>query len=205
MTRLWRERSPLVLASKSEIRAKLLRDAGLDIEIRPAEIEEREVERHLTGEGARPSSVAGSLAAAKAIDVSARAPGRLVLGADQTLSLDGVRFTKPTSRDAGREQLERLAGKTHTLSSGAAIARDGVVLWSVIAKARLTMRPLGHAFIEDYLEAAGEGVLTSVGGYQFEGVGAHLFERLEGDFHTVLGLPLLPVLAALRKLGAIAE
>lgn len=204
MSALWLESAPLLLASKSAIRADMLRHAGLPIDTRPAGIDERAVEAAMTGDGANPASVAGALAAAKAIHVSARAPHRLVLGADQTLSLDGERFTKPASVEEARLQLTRLSGKTHTLASGAALARDGTVLWSGIAQARLTVRPLSDAFIEAYLDAAGDAAMTSVGGYQFEGLGAQLFECVEGDHHTILGLPLLPVLAALRGLGALA-
>lgn len=203
MSALWREPAPLVLASKSAIRAQLLRGAHIPVEIRPSEIEERAVESSLSHDGATPSSVAGALAAAKAIDVSARTPGRLVLGADQTLSLDGERFTKPTDRATGRAQLARLSGKTHLLATGAALARDGLVVWSGIAEARMRMRPLSDEFVETYLDVAGEGVLTSVGGYQYEGAGVHLFETVEGDFGTILGLPLLAVAGALREIGAL--
>lgn len=205
MAGFWLERLPILLASKSEIRAKLLRDAGVELEIRPAGIDEREVETHLAEDGVSPSNVAGALAAAKAIDVSTRAPGRLVIGADQTLSLEGERFTKPISREAGRSQLLKLAGRSHVLASGAALVRDGAVLWSGISTATLTMRALSEPFLDNYLDAAGRAVLTSVGGYQFEGLGAQLFERVEGDFHTILGLPLLPLLGALREAKAMAS
>lgn len=204
MSALWLEPNPLLLASASAIRARMLLDAGVPLETRPASIEERAVEASLSGDGASPANVAGALAAAKAIDVSSRMPQRLVLGADQTLALDGERFTKPSSRDDAREQLARLSGRVHMLASGAALARDGVVLWSAVAQARLTVRPLSASFIEAYLAEAGEAVSTSVGGYQFEGLGAQLFDSVGGDFHTVLGLPLLPVLAALRGMGALA-
>lgn len=201
MSGLWLEREPLVLASKSAIRAMILEDAGVPAEIRPAEIDERTVEATLASFG--PADVAVGLACAKALDVSA--PGRLVLGCDQTLSLGSERFTKPRSREDGRAQLARLSGRTHVLSSGAALARDGTIVWSAAAEARLTMRELSEPFIDAYLDAAGDAVLTSVGGYQFEGVGAQLFTEVDGDFFTILGLPLLQLLAALRELGALAQ
>lgn len=205
MSPLWKEPRKLVLASKSAIRSELLKSAHVPVEIRGADIDERAVESSLSGDGASPASVAGTLAAAKAIAVSARAPGRLVLGADQTLSLDGERFTKPKDREAGRDQLKRLSGRTHMLASGAALVRDGAVLWSGIDKADLTMRELSDEFIEIYLDIAGAGALSSVGGYQYEGAGVHLFEETRGDFSTILGLPLLQVTAALRDVGALAK
>ena len=205
MSAFWLEPAPLVLASKSAIRAQLLQSAHIPTEIRGAEIDERAVEASLSGDGLSPANVAGSLAAAKAIDVSARMPGRLVLGADQTLALDGERFTKPRDRETGRAQLLKLSGRTHTLASGAALVRDGAVLWSGIAKANLTMRELSDEFVETYLDVTGDTVLSSVGGYQYEGAGVHLFEEVEGEFSTILGLPLLLVAAALRDLGALAS
>ncbi|MFC3691437.1 Maf family protein [Chenggangzhangella methanolivorans] len=205
MSALWRDAALLVLASKSEIRAQLLESAHIPTEIRGAEIDERAVEASLSGDGLSPASVAGSLAAAKAIDVSSRMPGRLVLGADQTLALDGERFTKPKDRESGRAQLLKLSGRTHTLASGAALVRDGAVLWSGISKANLTMRELSDEFVEIYLDVTGEAALSSVGGYQYEGAGVHLFEEVEGDFSTILGLPLLLVTAALRDIGALAS
>lgn len=203
MSRFWLEPEPLVLASKSAIRRTILRDAAIPVEAAPSTVDERAVEQGLIGEAASPAGVARALAEAKALDVSLRHPGRLVVGCDQTLALGSERFTKPADKAAGRAQLMRLSGATHTLSSGVAIARDGATLWSGVEEARLTMRPLTDAFLDAYLEEAGDGMLTSVGGYQFEGAGAHLFDRVEGDFRTVLGLPLLPLLAALRGLKAV--
>lgn len=205
MSALWREPRKLVLASKSAVRAELLKGAHIPTEIRGSDIDERAVEASLTGDGASPASVAGALAAAKAIAVSARAPGRLVLGADQTLSLDGERFTKPKDREAGRAQLRRLSGRTHMLASGVALVRDGAVLWSGIDKADLTMRELSDEFVEIYLDIAGVGALSSVGGYQYEGAGVHLFEETRGEFSTILGLPMLSVTGALRAVGALAK
>lgn len=203
MSALWLDPQPLLLASGSAIRARMLADAGLPVDVRASGVDERAVEAALTGAGADPAHVAGALAAAKAIQVSTQAPGRLVVGADQTLSLDGERFTKPFDRASARAQLARLSGRAHTLASGAALARDGVVRWTGVDEANLTMRPLSPDFLDAYLDAAGEGVLTSVGGYQLEGVGAQLFERIDGDYRTILGLPLTPLLAALRAIGAL--
>lgn len=203
MDRLWLEAEPLLLASKSAIRAEILRGAGLPVETRPAGIDERGVEAGLPEDRRDPAAVATALAAAKAVEASGRAPGRLVLGADQTLSLGGERFTKPSSQAEARTQLSRLSGRTHSLFSGVALARDGGLLWSAVDEARLTMRPLSQDFVEAYLDAAGDAPLASVGGYQFEGLGSHLFSSVDGDFRTVLGLPLLPVLEALRSLGAV--
>jgi len=193
----------LLLASKSPIRAELLRRAGLAVEIRPAAIDERAAEAAWAGAG--PPEIACRLAEAKALAVSHEAPGRLVLGADQTLDLDGIRFTKSVDRAAARRTIERLSGRTHRISSGFALARDGAVIRSGVAEARLAMRPLSPGAIERYLDRAGETILGSVGCYQLEALGAALFERVEGDFFTVLGLPLLDVLAALRAERLIEE
>lgn len=201
MSAFWRDPAPLVLASKSAIRLKVLADAGLPVVAVASAVDERAVEARL--DDRRPEGVALGLSEAKALDVSNRTPARVVLGCDQTLDLDGERFTKPVDRDAGRAQLRRLSGRTHRLISGAALARDGAILWSGFADARLAMRPLTAEFIEHYLHEAGDGPLSSVGGYQYEGLGAHLFARVDGDDRTVFGLPLLIVLDALRGIGAL--
>jgi len=127
-----------------------------------------------------------------------------VVGADQTLALGRTRFTKPVDRDAAREQLKALAGRTHELHSAVAVARDGRVLFSKVDTAKLTMRELSDDFLDAYLDTAGETVLASVGGYQLEGLGSHLFERIEGDYFTILGLPLFALLGFLRKEGCLA-
>lgn len=202
---LWLEPAPLLLASKSAIRAKILTDARIPVDARPSEIDERAVERSLAEDKASPENVALMLAAAKAMDVSTRIPSRLVLGCDQTLSLGPERFTKPVSRDDARAQLMALSGRTHVLTTGAALAREGAVVWSAVAEARMSVRPFSDAFVDAYLEEAGDGVFSSVGGYHFEGLGAQLFDKVEGSFHTVLGLPLLPVLSGLRSVGALAS
>ncbi|MSO66320.1 MAG: septum formation inhibitor Maf [Pseudolabrys sp.] len=194
---LWLARQPLVLASKSDVRGKILGAAGLRFETRPAQIDERAVEAKA---GASDAAAAASLLArAKADAVAASQPGRVVLGADQTLALGAERFSKPANRAAAIEQLRTLRGKTHALHSALALVRDGVELFSYADTARLTMRDVSDRFVDDYLDMAGDAALSSVGGYQLEGVGIHLFERVEGDYFTILGLPLLPLLAFLRQ------
>jgi septum formation protein len=194
---LWRG-APLVLASKSLVRKTLLAAAGIPVEAEPAQIDERGVE---SAEGASASAdkVALLLAREKALDVSKRRPGALVLGADQTLALGRRRFSKPANLAAAREQLRSLSGKTHELHAGAALVRDGQVLFEIVGTARLTVRPLSEDFLDAYLKAAGERVCASVGAYQLEGLGVHLFERIEGDHFTILGLPLLPLLSHFRS------
>lgn len=193
----------LVLASGSIIRAAILRNAGLDFAVDPAELDERAAEEPLLAAGMTPEDLALTLASAKALLVSERRPGDLVIGADQVLDLDGERMVKPPDMEAARTQLLRLAGRTHALRAGIALARDGEVIWEHVDSATLTMRALTPAFVGRYLAAAGPDVLSSVGAYQIEGRGIQLFERIEGDTFAVLGLPLLPLLAALRREGAL--
>jgi len=194
---LWLDRQPLVLASKSDVRGKLLAAAGLRFEIRPAHIDERAVEAKAGASDA--AAAARLLARAKALAVAATRPGQLVLGADQTLARGSTRFSKPADRAAAAEQLRALRGRTHELHSALALARDGAVLFDCVDTARLTMRDVSDRFLDDYLAMAGNAALTSVGGYQLEGIGVHLFEKIEGDYFTILGLPLLPLLGYLRQ------
>ena len=198
---LWLEKAPLVLASRSEARRKILADAGIPIEIRAAEIDEREVEREAQVQEA--GMVARLLARAKAQAVSRDLRGRLVLGADQTLTLEGRRFSKPVGRNSAREQLRALRGKAHQLHSAIALVRDGVLVFEHVEMASLTMRGFSDAFVETYLDTADAAAYASVGGYQIESAGIHLFEKIEGDYFTILGLPLLPLLAYLRQSGAL--
>jgi septum formation protein len=198
---LWLNPQPLVLASKSDVRGKMLAAAGLRFEIRPAQIDERAAEAKAGATDA--AAVARLLARAKADAVARSIPGRLVLGADQTLARGSTRFSKPANRAAAAEQLRSLRGRTHELHSALALVRDGTVLFDCVDSARLTMRNISDRFLEAYLDMAGDAALASVGGYQLEGIGIHLFERVEGDYFTVLGLPLLPLLAFLRKEGFI--
>jgi nucleoside triphosphate pyrophosphatase len=195
---------PLVLASKSSVRRALLEAAGIPLEIEPAAVDERAVESAKAAT-ASAASVALLLAREKALEVARRKSKSTVLGADQTLALGERRFSKPASTEAAREQLKTLAGKTHELHSAVAVARGGDILFETVATARLTMRPLSDSFLDAYLAAASGGVSSSVGAYQLERVGVHLFERIEGDHFTILGLPLLPLLAYFRSAGLVAS
>jgi septum formation protein len=194
---LWRGKTPLILASQSRARQALLTQAGIDFKAVPAELDERALQQ-ASGLSA-PREIAAHLARAKALAVSSRQPGGFVVGADQTLAQGTRLFSKPAGRPQASEQLRALAGRSHELHSAVAVARDGKILFEEVAAARMTMRRLGEAEIEAYLDQAGEAVTTSVGAYQLESLGVHLFERIEGDHFTILGLPLLPLLAFLRS------
>lgn len=192
----------LILASASPFRKAMLANAGIDVEAVPAEVDERALEAPLKGSGTSPEDVAAILAEAKAVDVSARRPGDLVLGCDQTLSLGDEILHKPADMEAARRRLLALSGRTHQLNSAAVLARDGQVLWRHVGIASLTMRKLDPAFVGRHLARVGDKVLASVGAYQIESEGIQLFEKIEGDHFTIVGLPLLALLAELRKLGA---
>lgn len=200
----WSAPAPLILASKSFARRTMLSAAGIPIEIVHATIDERAVERTL-GEKSDPDELALVLSWEKASTVSFKSPSRLVLGADQTLAMGTVRFNKPATRDDARAQLRLLRGQSHTLHSAVTVVQDGSVLFRVVDTARLRMRDFSDRFLEDYLEAAGPTVTQSVGGYQLEKLGVHLFERVEGDYFTILGMPLLPLLAFLRERGFLKD
>ena len=193
----------LVLASGSRFRKAMLEAAGVDIDVVPAAIDERAVEETLAGTGATPEDVALVLAEAKALDVSERQPGRLVLGCDQTLSLGEEIFHKPQDMEAARRHLLKLSGKTHQLNSAAVLARNGETIWRHVGVARLTMRQLDPGFVGRHLARVGPVALNSVGAYQIEGEGIQLFEKVEGDHFTIVGLPLMPLLKELRDLGVI--
>lgn len=193
----------LILASGSPFRKAMLVNAGIDVEAVPAEIDERAVEAPLQDTGVSPEDVAAILAEAKAMEVSERRPGALVLGCDQTLSLGDRLFHKPADMEGARRHLLALSGMTHQLNSAAVLVRNGEVLWRHVGIANLTMRQLDPAFIGRHLARVGDRALSSVGAYQIEGEGIQLFEKVEGDHFTIVGLPLLPLLAELRRLGAI--
>jgi septum formation protein len=190
---------PLILASASPIRLELLRRAGIDAIAVPADIDEAALKQQLRRDLVSTESGALALATAKAMRVAALNPGRIVIGADQILEQDGVWHDKPSGLEAAAAQLRTLAGRPHRLVTAVAAGLGTECLWSAADSARLVMRPFGHDFIDAYLAAAGPGILGSVGGYQLEGLGAQLFERVEGDFFTILGLPLLPLLGFLRR------
>jgi septum formation protein len=193
----------IILASGSPFRRTLLENAGVDFEAIPAAVDERAVEAPLEGSGVSPEDVALILAEAKAQEVSARYPDALVIGCDQTLSLDDRIFHKPVDMEDARRHLQKLSGRTHHLNSAVVLVRTGETLWRHVAVAGLTMRKLDPGFIGRHLARVGSKALSSVGAYQVEGEGIQLFEEIEGDYFTVVGLPLMPLLAALRDQGAI--
>jgi septum formation protein len=200
---LWLADWPLVLASKSEIRRALLADAGIPVEVSPADVDERGIEERAATRDA--GEIALVLARAKAHAIAARLPGRLVLGADQTLALGERRFSKPSDRAAARDQLKALRGQTHELHTAVALARDGAIVFEHREVARLTMRAFSDGFLGSYLDAMAGAVMASVGGYQLEKAGVQLFERIDGDHFVILGLPLVALLAYLRRAGCLAE
>jgi septum formation protein len=194
---LWRGDNQLILASQSRARQMLLAAAGIDAAAMPAEIDERALQA--AAGATAPSDIAALLARGKALAVSARCPGHHIIGADQTLALGDRLFNKPDGRASALAQLRVLAGHSHQLYSAVVVARDRTILFEHVAVASMTMRPLSESEVSAYLDAAGEAVAASVGAYQLEGLGVHLFERIEGDHFTILGLPLLPLLGFLRS------
>ena len=199
---LWLCHSSLVLASRSNVRRAMLENAGIPIESAPADIDERGIEAR--SGAADPARVATMLAREKANHVAAANAGRIVLGADQVLTCEGRRLSKPRDIAAARDQLRFLAGRTHELTSAAALVRDGVILFETADVAHLTMRAFSAPFLESYIHDVGLAVTASVGGYQLESFGIQLFERIGGDYFTILGLPMLPLLAFFRRQGWLA-
>jgi septum formation protein len=196
---VWCGAEPPILASQSAVRRALLVSGGLAVETIPADLDERALQREsgLT----HPADIAALLAGEKARAVSLRHPGRIVIGADQTLALGETLFSKPADRAAAAVQIGRLAGKTHELHSAVSVMADGAPQFAHVSVARMTMRALTAQQIEAYLDEAGAAVTASVGAYQLEKTGVHLFERIEGDHFTILGLPLLPLFGFLRSRG----
>lgn len=201
------ERSNLILASASEGRAAILRQAGIAFIQQPAAIDERALEREAVApqDGLAGARLAGLLAAAKAEHVSALNPSALVIGADQVMECDGTIFHKPATIDGAKAQLRRLRGKSHLLNTALCVACGGKALWSHLDEAELTMRDFSDEFLDQYCRAEGEAMLQSVGAYRIEGLGIQLFTRLQGDHFTIIGLPLLPLLSYLRHRGCVAR
>ena len=193
----------IILASASPARQAILKNTGLTIESLPADIDERAAEQPLLQSGAGADDLAQALAMIKAQHVSEQRPGDLVIGADQTLEIAGERLSKPAGMADARRQLLKLAGKSHRLHCAVACCQGGAVIWQHMETATLTMRPLTPVEIGHYLAKVGQTALTSVGAYQIEGPGIQLFERIEGDYFAILGLPLLPLLTFLRAQGEI--
>jgi septum formation protein len=200
---LWLAQEPLVLASRSKARQMLLIAAGVPVETCPADLNERGLEAQANLQFA--GAVAVLLAREKAMAAAKLRPGRLTLGADQTLALGAERFTKPTDRNAARAQLRALRGRSHELHSAIVFVQDGKVLYEHVGVARMTMRTFSDRFLETYLDTLGQDVTTTVGVYQIEGLGVQLFDRIEGDYFTVLGLPLMQALDFLRRRGCLAQ
>ena len=189
----------IILASKSPFRSALLKNAGIEFSSESADIDERAVEAPLYETGATPEEVAQGLAEAKALDVAEKNPGAVVIGCDQTLSLGDEIFHKPANMEAAGRQLLQFSGKTHQLNSAVVLVKDGETLWRHVSVARMTMRELTPAYNGRYHGRVGDSAMSSVGAYQVEGPGIQLFEKIEGDYFTIVGLPLLPLLAELRK------
>jgi septum formation protein len=202
---LWRAKAPLLLASQSASRQALLASAGIPFEAIASGIDERAVEAPLRAKGASGADIAAHLARAKAQALAAGHKDRLVLGADQTLEFAGQILAKPATRAEARAQLLSFSGKTHELHSALCLMRDDAVLFTTVVAARLTCRAFGAEFVDRYMAAVGDDVMKSVGAYRVEGLGIHLFEKIEGDHATILGLPLLPLIAYLRSEDFVAE
>jgi septum formation protein len=200
----WLDAAPLVLASGSATRRALLEAAQIPLEILKAPVNEVSIAATLLEQSETPHAIAIALAHAKAEAATRKMPERLILAADQTLDHEGSLLMKPADRDHARQQLKRLRGGPHFLHSAAVLRKGDRVLWAGVASARLTMRDFSDAFLETYLDVIGPVISETVGGYQLEALGVHLFEEIEGDHTTILGLPLIPVLHALRDLGCLA-
>jgi septum formation protein len=199
------ERGELILASASAGRAAILRGAGLEFRQRSADIDERALEAESASGGDTDAGrLALMLAAAKARDVSAREPAALVIGADQVMECGGTVYHKPATVEAARRQLIQLRGKTHSLNAGLCVAQGGTVRWQHLDRADLTMRDFSDDFLDAYCSSENETLLSTVGVYRIEGPGIQLFEKIEGDHHTIIGLPLLPLLGYLREIGWLA-
>jgi septum formation protein len=194
---------PLILASTSPIRLQLLRNAGLNVSAQAARVDEETIRQSLEAEGATPRDIADALAEMKAARIASRTPGSLVLGCDQVLDFKGIAFAKPTSQDQARSQLLSLRGQTHSLLSAAVLYDDGQAIWRHVGQARLTMRAFSEDYLDDYLARNWPEIGHSVGAYMLEAEGVRLFDRIEGDYFNIFGLPLLPLLSYLATRGFI--
>ncbi len=192
----------LTLASQSAARRKLLRDVGLSFDVVSAGVDEDAIKTSMLRDGGSPNEIAKALAEAKAIEVSRRTPG-LVIGADQTLDFEGVLFDKARDVDQLKRHLQTFRGKPHSLHSAVVVATDGLVVWGVTETATLHVRDFSDAFLDHYLQRESDAVLGCVGGYRIEGEGLQLFDKIEGDYFTILGLPLLGLMAYLRTQGLV--
>ncbi len=196
-----RTEATLILASGSRYRAEMLRNAGIEFAVEPARLDERAVEQPLVDSGADAADIAVVLAQAKADEVSGRFSSAVVIGSDQTLELAGELLHKPADMEAARRRLLALSGRTHQLHTAICLMRAGEVLWSHLETSHIRFRELEPGFVGRHLARVGDKALTSVGGYQVEGEGAQLIESIEGDFFSIIGLPLLPLIGQLRALG----
>lgn len=188
----------LILASASPARKAVLENAGVAFDVRPSRVDEDELKRSLKAQNMPAKNIAEALAEAKALKISRMQPEALVLGGDQILVCNDVLFDKPMDMDHAAAHLRALSGKWHSLETALVLAEGGQSIWRHLSAAKLKMRQLSDRFITEYLDQIGPAALTSVGAYQLEGLGAQLFEKIEGDFFTILGLPVLPVLQQLR-------
>ena len=194
----------LVLASASQSRASLLRAAGLDFQVDPALVDEDEIKRGMSAEAAPAADTAMALAEIKVLRISPRHPEAITLAADQILECDGEWYAKPRDAADARDQLLRLRGRRHYLRTAAVCAQGGSVIWRQLDSPALTMRAFSESFINSYVQACGAGIVETVGSYRLEGLGVQLFSDVRGDFFSILGLPLLPLLGFLREHGVVA-
>lgn len=194
---------PLILASGSAIRRKMMHDAGIEFEVVTRPVDEGAIKMSMLAENAKPKDIADALAEAKSLRVSRQISG-LVIGADQIMVMDNVLFDKPKSMKDARERLLNMRGKTHYLIGAVVVSENGTPVWRHMSKTKLSMRDFSQEFLDEYLEAEGDQILQSVGAYRFEGRGAQLFSHVDGDFFSILGLSLLPLMDYLRVRGIIS-
>ncbi|WP_224824273.1 nucleoside triphosphate pyrophosphatase [Cognatishimia sp. MH4019] len=195
----------ILLASSSEIRATLLRNAGVPFEVQPARVDEEMIKASLLAEGAKPRDIADALAEMKALRISEKEPGALVIGCDQVLEQDGALFSKPSDKDEARAQIRALSGKRHSLLSAAVLYENGKPVWRHVGQVRLIMREISDDYLTDYLDRNWDSIRHSVGGYKLEEEGVRLFAQVQGDYFTILGLPLIELLSYLSLRGTLSS